>query len=352
MAVDRITHIRMKEVSRPLKVFFATSLGGKSMMRSLIVTVILEGGASGSGECPTSAAFPGDTMAAMKLRLAGWARDLKGMPIEGWEDRVRTIRRRHASFPMAVSGLETALFRAFLNHRGLREVAWHGGKLREIETDITIPFIPEDPGLFPWVDHAVKQGFRIFKIKVSGHVEEDKKFLSAIFGHPGLRTGDFTFRLDGNQGYTPRSYFQMIDFLEKTGIRTELFEQPLPADDYRGLREIRRHSPIPVILDETVVGREQLKRVISENLAGGVNIKIAKSGILESLDLLAMAKEAGLKLMIGCMTETMVGLSAGISLAAGTGAFDYIDLDGIYFLHHLKKYGAIEIRPPCFFIGE
>ena len=47
--------------------------------------------------------------------------------------------------------------------------------------------------------------------------------------------------------------------------------------------------------------------------------------------------------MMGCMTETMVGLSAGINLAAGTSGFDYIDLDAIHFLHHRKLYGTIDI---------
>ena len=48
-----------------------------------------------------------------------------------------------------------------------------------------------------------------------------------------------------------------------------------------------------------------------------------------------------MKLMIGCMTETMVGLSAGICLAAGTGAFDYVDLDSIHFLHHRGAGGRV-----------
>jgi hypothetical protein len=48
------------------------------------------------------------------------------------------------------------------------------------------------------------------------------------------------------------------------------------------------------------------------------------------------------------MTETMVGLSAGVYMAAGSEAFDYVDLDGIYFLHHRNKYGALEIDGPRF----
>ncbi len=90
---------------------------------------------------------------------------------------------------------------------------------------------------------------------------------------------------------------------------------------------------------------------MEENLCDGVNIKIAKSGILGSQKILAMAKKHSLRVMIGCMAETIVGLSAGIHMAAGTGAFDYIDLDSIYFLHHKKRYGTLTIDGPRFIIS-
>ena len=111
------------------------------------------------------------------------------------------------------------------------------------------------------------------------------------------------------------------------------------------------YAPVPIILDETVATADQARRAADEHLGHGINIKIAKSGIRESAEIIEIAKEAGMKLMIGCMTETMVGLSAAIYLAAGSKSFDYIDLDGIYFLHHKNRHGAIEIRPPRFFVA-
>ena len=83
--------------------------------------------------------------------------------------------------------------------------------------------------------------------------------------------------------------------------------------------------------------------LVEDDLCHGINIKIAKSGINESLKLYNRAKKNGLKLMMGCMTETMIGLSAGINFAAGTGGFDYIDLDAIHFLYHKHSYKGITI---------
>jgi L-alanine-DL-glutamate epimerase-like enolase superfamily enzyme len=100
---------------------------------------------------------------------------------------------------------------------------------------------------------------------------------------------------------------------------------------------------MPVILDETVLDAEACRRIIDERLGDGVNIKIAKSGIAESAAILNCARAGGLKLMIGCMTETMVGLSAGIYMAAGTAAFEYVDLDAAHLLFNTRRYGDIEI---------
>jgi L-Ala-D/L-Glu epimerase len=352
MALNRVAHIHYRTITRPLKVFFATSLGGKGAMRSLIVKVTLEDGSSGLGECPTSAAFPHETIPLMIARLDEWTRELKGTPITDWTGRVQSLRSKNPAFPMTVSGLETALFRAFLENGGIKESSYWGGKSKVIETDITIPFIPGHPSLPGWVEYGLRKGFKVFKVKVSGRLEEDKLFLSALFNHLMTRARDFTVRLDGNQGYTARTFLQMADYLEKSGVAIELFEQPLPGNDYKGLKEIRKRSPAPIILDETVVTAGQLTRAIDEGIGDGVNIKVAKSGILESFTILSLAREAGLKLMIGCMTETMVGLSAGICLAAGSAAFDYVDLDGVYFLRHRNRWGTIDIRPPRFFIGD
>jgi len=101
-----------------------------------------------------------------------------------------------------------------------------------------------------------------------------------------------------------------------------------------------------VILDETVFDADACRRVIDEGLGDGVNIKVAKSGIAGSAAICKLARAAGLKLMIGCMTETMVGLSAGIYMAAGTGAFDYLDLDAAHLLFNGRRWGDITIAGP------
>ena len=338
-----IESIHCKEIIRPLRTTFSTSLGQKDVMKSIIVKIRLKNDAMGLGECPTSFVLKEETIPAIKGIIRKVAPELKDLPIDRYSETIEKFRKLYPRNPMTISGLETALFRASLCCKGLSEYDYFGGKLKTIETDITIPYLTDLEVLKKWMNYTFKKKFTIYKLKVSGNINEDKKFVSVVYGFLKNHIDTFTIRLDGNQGFTEKTYLGFIDFLTGSNYPIELFEQPLPKNDYKGLKEIKKRSPVPIILDETIFNEADLKRVIEADLCHGINIKIAKSGISESLRLYSRAKKYDLKLMMGCMTETMVGLSAGINLAAGTSGFDYIDLDAIHFLRHRKSYGTIDI---------
>jgi L-alanine-DL-glutamate epimerase-like enolase superfamily enzyme len=90
---------------------------------------------------------------------------------------------------------------------------------------------------------------------------------------------------------------------------------------------VTRRSPVPVIADEAVVDARDALRVAATGAAHGINIKVAKAGLLGALQIIAVAQAGGLKLMLGCMLESLLGIGAALHLACGTGAFDYLDLD-------------------------
>ncbi|HVN96182.1 MAG TPA: enolase C-terminal domain-like protein [Syntrophorhabdaceae bacterium] len=338
--VDRIL---LKEIVRPLRTTFSTSLGQKDVMKSVIVQIRLKDGLTGTGECPTSFAVKDETVAAIKCIIRDVSPQLKGLPIEAYGEKIGEFRRRFPQYPMTISGLEVALFRAYLASAGRTEHAYFGGKLDVLETDITIPYTTDINTIETWIEYAVRKGFTTYKFKVSGRLRDDANLISEVYRRLRDKMRAFTVRLDGNQGFTEKTCLDFFDFLVRNAYPVELFEQPLRKDDYRGLRQIKKRSPVPIILDETVFTVTDLERAVEDNLCHGINIKIAKSGIDESLKLYKAAKKHGLKRMIGCMTETMVGLSAGIDFAAGKGGFDYIDLDAVHFLYHCNTYGPMRI---------
>ena len=349
----RIKSINVGEIVRPLKTMFATALGRKAFLRNLLVTIALDDGSVGIGEIPTSFSRKDETIPSMTHVLQRVRTDLIGLPADEYVERVKRFRDSFPQARMTISGLEVALFRAFLKSTETSEHGFFGGRLQELETDITVPFVPDERALAQWINYAARQGFRTFKTKVSGNPEEDKRFLTLV--HRLIEKAarqPYRFRLDGNQGFTVTSFFELIDFVHKMKYPVELFEQPLPKGDLEGLRIITRAALVPIILDESVESLAEASRAIETGAGDGINVKIAKSGVGESLDIMRAARKHKLKLMIGCMTETMKGLSTAIYLAAGSAAFDFIDVDSVYLLHHRNRYQNIKIHGPRFLIAS
>jgi len=343
-----IEDIYFYEIVRPLRVTFTTAKGTKNVMRSIIVRITLTDGSSGVGECPTSISLGKETVPTIKAVLNEVRTHLYGMPIQDYETAITLFRKKYAKYPVTISGLEIALFRASLAGKGITEHAYWGGKTKKVQTDITIPFLLDEAFLKRWINYALKKGFTTYKLKMSGDIQQDKEILSFVYNRLRNALEVFALRLDGNQGYNKKTFRQIVDYIQGNRFNIELFEQPLAKEDYKGLTEIKNSAPFPIILDESIVTESDARRVAEHGLAHGFNVKTAKSGILESIAIMAIARRHGLNLMIGCMTETMIGLSAAINLAAGTDAFDYIDLDSVFLLYHKNEFENVSLQGSCF----
>jgi L-alanine-DL-glutamate epimerase-like enolase superfamily enzyme len=158
--------------------------------------------------------------------------------------------------------------------------------------------------------------FGVYKIKVG--TPNDRKILEGI-----RAVTSKPLRTDANEGWkTKEEALDMIDWM--AGLGVELVEQPLAAaqlEDYAWLKE---RVKIPIFADESLIQPSDLPRIAP--YFHGVNVKLMKcGGVQEAVRLAAMAKALGLRLMIGCMIESSLGISAGAAVAS---LFDYADLDG------------------------
>ena len=178
--MNAIEQVRFARVVRPMKTLFATSLGRKSAATSVLVKVTLDSGAVGVGEAPTSFALKHETVPAIARVLRAVRGELIDLSIEDYAGKVTELRRRFPAFRMTVSGLEVALFRAWLADRGVSELEHWGGRTRKIETDITIPFIRDEEMLTNWLTRAVRTGFTTYKVKVSGNPLVDVKLVRTV----------------------------------------------------------------------------------------------------------------------------------------------------------------------------
>ena len=158
--------------------------------------------------------------------------------------------------------------------------------------------------------------FAVLKIKVG--TDRDVETLTLV----RQLAPDRRLRLDANGVWTPDTAIERILVLAR--FDPELIEQPIAAGQLDALREIHSKSPVPIFVDEDCVRPRDVPP-----LAGcvtGVNIKLAKcGGIREALRMIELARTFDLKVMLGCMVESSVGISAAAQLAS---LADLVDLDG------------------------
>ncbi len=307
----------------PLKRPFVTALGRRTHTTNVGLVLTLAGGASGYGEASTSLAMKHLTAPALKKALDRLAERALGADAADWRALVDDAWEREGDLPPAVAAFECALVSALAAEGGATVAAWFGGAAKTLETDLTIS---------AWDDHemtraaaaeAARAGFKTLKVKVGGAFAADLARVRAVReGAPTLR-----LLLDGNQGMTPRGTLTLLDAVLKSGAAIDLLEQPVRKDDLKGMAFVAKRCPVPVAADETVATPEQAARALEAGAATAINVKLAKSGLSRGLEIAAVARAAGVPLMIGCMAETARGLSASVHFALGTGFFRFVDLD-------------------------
>lgn len=160
------------------------------------------------------------------------------------------------------------------------------------------------------------EGYPILKVKLG--TDRDKEIIHGI-----REISDQVIRVDANEGWEDLdSAKKAIRFLADQNV--EFIEQPMPASCKEELVQLKQWSPLPIVADESFVGREYMDEIAEQ--FDGINIKLQKVGsLVEALKLIEKARERNLEVMIGCMIESSLGISAGALL--GTWA-DYVDLDG------------------------
>jgi L-Ala-D/L-Glu epimerase len=158
--------------------------------------------------------------------------------------------------------------------------------------------------------------FSVYKIKVG--TADDRKIIEGIRAVTAK-----PLRADANEGWkTKEEALDMIDWM--TGQGVELVEQPMPASRLEDYAWLKDRVKVPIFADESLVQASDLPKIAP--YFHGVNIKLMKcGGVQEAVRLAGMGRALGLKLMLGCMIESSLGISAGAAIAS---LFDHADLDG------------------------
>jgi len=317
-----VASARVVLLETPLKRPFITAAGRRDRTVNAAIHLRLKGGAEGYGEASTSLAQKHLTPQALRGALQRMALRARGRDARDWRALVDDAWKRHGALSPAVAAFEAALLSALAAEAGSNLAGWLGGAARRLETDLTISASNDAQQIRSAAAEAAADGFRLLKIKVGGKRADDLARVRAVReAAPKAR-----LLLDGNQGFAPAAALSFASAVLKTGAKVELFEQPTPKHDLAALAFVAKRCPVPVAADESVATPADAARAADAGVTA-INIKLAKSGISRGLEIAAVARAAGLPLMIGCMAETARGLGASVHLALGTGFFRWCDLD-------------------------
>lgn len=161
----------------------------------------------------------------------------------------------------------------------------------------------------------VARDYPILKIKVG--TKNDVANLKAI-----REVSNAVIRVDANTAWTPKEAVRQINKLAEFNL--EFVEQPVAPQDLAGLKYVREHVPLPIITDESSITVEDIPRLV--DCTDGINIKLMKcGGLYHALKMIHVARAHNLKVMIGCMIESSLAITAAAHL---TPLIDYADLDG------------------------
>jgi L-alanine-DL-glutamate epimerase-like enolase superfamily enzyme len=174
--------------------------------------------------------------------------------------------------------------------------------------------------------------YNILKIKLGIGEKQDKEIMNAIRAET-----DTLIRVDANEGWDLETGIKMCHWLADQNV--EFVEQPFKSTNLKDTAILRKQSPLPLIADENSINSNDIPEIYG--IFDGINIKLMKCGnLFEAIKMVKMAREREMKIMLGCMIESSIGITAAAHLSP---LVDYADLDGNLLINN-DPYSGVTIK--------
>ena len=316
--MNRATSMRMvlRQFDLPLRHVFAISRGATDVSRTLIVE-LQQDGASGYGEAGENP-FYGATVANMRAALEGVRPEIEAARLDAPAALWEALRPVLGANTFAQCALDVAAHDLWGKLR--KRPVWDLWGLR---IDGSLPLTDYTVGI-DTIEVMVRKmqefaGWPIYKIKLG--TADDLAIVRELRSHTSA-----VFRVDANCAWDAETAIRLSGPLKELGV--ELIEQPLPPECWDEMQEVMRRSALPIIADESCRGEPDVERCLGH--FHGINVKLVKcGGLTPARRMIGRARQLGLKTMVGCMTESSVGISA---IAQLLPLLDYVDMDGALLL--------------------
>ena len=314
--------LRAHEQVWPLRRAFTIARGSRTEVHTIIVGLTDADGRTGRGEAvpyPRHGETPRQVLADINQALEEIE---AGVNAQELPRLLRTLAARTA--------VDCALWDLAAREQG--RPAWQLAGLPRPEPRITACTISLDAPDRMAEEAAERSGYPLLKLKLGGAAADDMARLAAV----RAARPDADLIVDANEGWQAEDLPALLHACAQAGV--SLVEQPLPAGEDNALADIER--PVPVCADESLRGPEDLRDIASRYDA--VNVKLDKAGgLTPALALARQARQAGLRVMVGCMLASSLAMAPAFLLAP---LAEWIDLDGPLLL-------AADAEPPFRFDG-
>ncbi len=289
---------------------------GTTIVQATLIVELEQSGVFGYGEAadvPFYKATLDSTVAALERARDAVERYRLAEPTAFWE----AMRAFLDDSPAAQCALDCAAYDLWgkLEHAPVWKL-WGLDPAQACPTDYTIGIDTVDVMV-----EKVREfpDWPVYKIKLG--TDRDLEIVGELRKHTGA-----VLRVDANCAWSVEQTIENAASLEGCGV--ELVEQPLPPDDWEGMARVRAASPLPILADESCRTEADVERCAA--CFHGINIKLLKcGGLTPARRMIDRARQLGLKVMVGCFTESSVAISAAAQLLP---LLDYADLDGALLL--------------------
>lgn len=324
----KITSITTQPITIPLATTFTTALRSTSQVDCVLVKIHTDSSQTGYGSGSPVPVITGETLDSVMGATQFIGQQLTGMNLENCELLFQKLNSCMVGSPSAKAAIDMAIYDLLGKSLGIPLYQLLGGKSQELTTDITISLAsPEE--MVAECRGRMESGFSIVKIKVGGDPKTDIERLKKINDSLG---GNASIRIDANQGWTAKEAVSVCRALEEANVPIDLVEQPVAANDVKGMRFVRENTLFPVFADESIFSPTDALKFIEESAIDGINIKLMKcGGIYNALKIVAIAQSAGLPCMIGSMMESHLSVLAAAHLATSKTTINRFDLDAPIF---------------------
>jgi len=303
-------------VAMPLVGVFSSGGKSKNVTKGVVVRMTASDGSYGisSVDPSTRAVFPDraeDIAATITQKIKPLVLGQSATNINRLSDMIGAVADVQIGARAAV---EMAAIELACRRLGISLCDYLGGAVAdEVVFNGWVGELPADEAALDAARWA-KAGFKSLKIKIGGDVDADIQRVEAVRAAVGA---DMQLRMDANEQYSVKDAIKLCAAVRQCDL--QLFEQPVPRDDLAGLAEIRRVGGISIMADEAISDHASLLKVIEADCADLVKFGIAQAGgIMPSVQMMATAEAAGLKVVMGhgfgldmsTMAEIMVGASS------------------------------------------